>query len=423
MGGRRSGSIREEFHDVVSGLQMISTRRGVLTAGAALAAMPRATLAAANPPHVLPFRFADNQATVAVYIGAEGPFRFLIDSGAIHVAMAGPQLAALGLPVSGTEAILGASGRFETQIYQAAKIKVGDNLTLTDVGIRGLNIGEAVNTNSAVGILPLHIFGQSITDFARHTVTVQGQPAGPPSGMMVFPGSAPIAPEQRPRRPRPAAVADPRPYATAGLQDSAIRVLIDTGYSGALILTSKYVRESGLIDRYGKGRLQTLVGATGPVVASMMQAESLGFGGHIFKDQWIELSDPELTIPAAAADYDGVIGVELLRRFDLWTDGRTGAVGVRPNALIDDMERYDRSGLDIAPGPDGLPGLVVTHISSGSPADKAGLKVGDRILSFGEGGADLYELRWALSGAPGTAVELKIGRPDGETTVRIVLAG
>ncbi len=311
------------------------TRRAVLAA-AALATIPGRgwTAPAGGGRHALPFRLLDDQVTVPVHIGAKGPFRFLIDSGAIHIGMSGPQLAALGLPFLGTDTIDGASGSLETRVYRAARLRIGDSLTFPDVEVRGLDIGEVAGPDSAMGILPLHIFGRSSLDFISRSLSVEDSTARPPRDMLLYPSSGPAGD-------------DPRPFAIATLQEATIRVMLDTGYSGSLILTSKYVRERNLANRYGQGRLETLAGATGSVVASMMQVEALGFAGHTFKDHWIELSDPALNIPATP-DYDGVVGMELLRRFDLWTDGRTGAVGLRPNSLIDDSERYDRSGLDLA---------------------------------------------------------------------------
>jgi hypothetical protein len=255
-----------------------------------------------------------------------------------------------------------------------------------------------------VGILPLHIFSQSLTNFVSRTVSIQDGLSNPPPNMLMFPANGPD---------------DPRPYASAMLQGATIRVLLDTGYSGSLILTSKYIRESGLTDRYGKGPMQTLAGATGSVVASMMQVAALDFASHRFQDHWIELSDPALTVPAAPG-YDGVIGMELLRRFDLWLDGRTGAVGLRPNSLIEDVERYDRSGLDLVLAPSGEPGLIVTHVSPESPAEKAGLKVFDRVPDF-KGEAGLNDLRWALSGAPGSKVNIRVTHERAEQTITLVL--
>jgi hypothetical protein len=382
------------------------TRRTVVAA-AALAAAPGFGWAAdAGRRHALSFRLLDNQVTVPVHFGAKGPFRFLIDSGAIHIGMSGPQLEALGLRVSGAETIAGASGDLDTRIYRAARIRVGDSLTFANVGVRGLDIGEVAGPDSAVGILPLHIFGRSIMDFVGRSLSIQDPTGRPARDMLLFPANDPAG-------------ADPRPYAVAALQGATIRVMLDTGYSGSLILTSKYVRERNLADHYGQGRLETLAGATGAVVASMMQVEALDFGGHTFKDHWIELSDPALNIPATPG-YDGVIGMELLRRFDLWADGQTGAVGVRPNVLIDDGERYDRSGLDLAAAPDGESGLIVTHVSAGSPADTAGLKVFDRVRSF-SGDRGLNDLRWTLSGPPGSKVAIKIARDGAEQTITVVL--
>ncbi len=67
-------------------------------------------------------------------------------------------------------------------------------------------------------------------------------------------------------------------------------------------------------------------------------------------------------------------------------------------------------------------GLVVGGLAEGGPADKAGVQAGDRIISVGDTTvsdlAGLWRKVWA-SGEAGTAVKLRLGRDDGDVSVRV----
>ena len=58
--------------------------------------------------------------------------------------------------------------------------------------------------------------------------------------------------------------------------------------------------------------------------------------------------------------------------------------------------------------------ITITEVHVNSPADKAGLKIGDKVLAVdGQSakGKDRYELDEILKGFPGTEVTLQIERP------------
>jgi S1-C subfamily serine protease len=67
-------------------------------------------------------------------------------------------------------------------------------------------------------------------------------------------------------------------------------------------------------------------------------------------------------------------------------------------------------------------GLVVGGMADGGPAERAGVKAGDRILGVGEEDvtevASLWRAVWQ-AGAPGVQVKLRIARDDGALTVRV----
>jgi len=79
-------------------------------------------------------------------------------------------------------------------------------------------------------------------------------------------------------------------------------------------------------------------------------------------------------------------------------------------------------------------GVEVRHVFDKSPAEKAGIKPGDRIVKYGTGVGDLtiftgekqgrsQLLEWLNSQSPGTDVKLEVKRKDGKTdTVALTLA-
>jgi S1-C subfamily serine protease len=69
-------------------------------------------------------------------------------------------------------------------------------------------------------------------------------------------------------------------------------------------------------------------------------------------------------------------------------------------------------------------GAVLTTIESGTPAEKAGLQVGDVVTAVnGDPVADNHALRLRISRtAPGTVVKLTVHRPDGTKEIPVTLA-
>lgn len=74
---------------------------------------------------------------------------------------------------------------------------------------------------------------------------------------------------------------------------------------------------------------------------------------------------------------------------------------------------------------DGKPGMVVDAVSSEGPAERAGLKAGDRILSIGgKKVANVYDYMASTRGnKAGDTVEVVVQRGEKEVTLQVTLAG
>jgi M6 family metalloprotease-like protein len=80
--------------------------------------------------------------------------------------------------------------------------------------------------------------------------------------------------------------------------------------------------------------------------------------------------------------------------------------------------------LGLAVRPDGRGRLVVEEVQPGSPADKAGIKLGDTVLSVAEHSVRTPdELReWVQTHGPGVAIKIRLKREDKETEVSATLS-
>ena len=160
-----------------------------------------------------------------------------------------------------------------------------------------------------------------------------------------------------------------------------LRFLIDTG-AGLTALVSAHTHESL---RVPESSILTYVGA------------GLGgqVSGYVGRTQWLRLGPYELTslvtsfqdLPDSlrwpvAVSRNGLIGNELLSRFDVWLDYVAERIYVRPTKKWQQEFRYDRSGLVLVAGGPHLRDIVVAHVVTGSPASRAGLCRGDRVLSI-----------------------------------------
>lgn len=152
-----------------------------------------------------------------------------------------------------------------------------------------------------------------------------------------------------------------------------VPLMLDMGSSAALMLSSAYVRDQGLL--------------TGKLVST---AALGGVDGVKTNDIF---TIPKITIEGLSASNIptlgmrswlgtstiGNIGLPLIAQFDVVFDVTAGFVWFRP---LDPRHRLpmlkDRSGLGVAASPTAL---TVVHVAANSPAEKGGWSVGDRIIT------------------------------------------
>lgn len=157
----------------------------------------------------------------------------------------------------------------------------------------------------------------------------------------------------------------------AGL--TPVPLMIDLGSSAALMLSSRYARDQGLLNEkpVSTAALGGVDGVTINDVFTIPDIEIEGLGVSniptLGMRSWLGTS----TV--------GNIGLPLIAQFDVVFDVTVGFVWLRP---LDPRHHLpmlkDRSGFGIAASPTGL---TVVHVAAHSPAEKGGWLVGDQIVS------------------------------------------
>ena len=158
------------------------------------------------------------------------------------------------------------------------------------------------------------------------------------------------------------------------------RFLIDTGADSAVLLYSPFVDKHGLLDSSPKAVPET-AGTKGDSMEAVCRAESLRLAHLALRQPLVTLSRSRkgrLADPRHA----GLIGAEILRRFQIAFDYSRRRMTLRPNSHFPEAFDYDASGLTLqAQGPD-LSTFEIQRVLPDSPGAQAGLRTGDALLAL-----------------------------------------
>jgi len=387
---------------------MIDRRLFLGACAAAAPITPMFAHAAAAEPVSIPFLLTRNRAIMLIGINGKGPYKFVIDTGnATPMAVSDKLAKELQLPETNSVRVGGLVGHGIRKMYAAEEVNFGGGLRQRHVGFEELRDINDLGYGSR-GLVAAQFFlsRPSEIDFEQRLIRLWLNGGGPDrTGFTAIRLQPPSNVEM---------VVD-------GQFDGApCRLKLDSGAPGALTLNAAYVARRGLWNAYPKFRTDIASGVTSSAMSRQVRASSLKFGPFTFKDPFVELVDPQAPPPPQFAEntHDGLLGIDILRRFTLSIDGNGHTVWVKGNDALGDAYRVDRAGLRLGLNAEGE--VRVGRLSPNSPAAKAGLKMGDRL----EGVTKLSEiddLQWRLSGYAGDVVDVEVAGPSGPEKRSITL--
>jgi hypothetical protein len=179
---------------------------------------------------------------------------------------------------------------------------------------------------------------------------------------------------------RPAIAGLPMQYAYVGDARTVLaRFFIDTGAGLNLLLNNEFLKDSSLLGSRVRRYPTVAEGLGGKTTMDMALLKSFRLGPFKFRNIPVYLFDDDFGV-TSYPNLAGLVGNDLLRRFNVFINYPRSEIYLVRNAFFRDPFDYSYTGLGLFQvGAD----VLVSDVIAGSPAEKAGLQVGDRLLAAG----------------------------------------
>src|SRR5271170_4742964 len=316
----------------------------------------------------VPFTMVDGRIFVNVTLNGEGPFAFLFDTGGNAVINA-RVAERLHLSAGSTETGTGMGEKPVTAVDTTVReVQIGD-LRLSNLAFHAIAMDDTpvvFGRQPVDGIIGFPILEQLIVEVdyqaKRLNMTMPIAYKSQKSGTTMHFTRARWV-----------------PLIDASLDGVPGKFGVDTGARLSLLLYGPFVKQNNLREKYHPA----VSGVTGWGLGGPIRSQ-LARGQQFVMDN-LTISDPLVRLPlqisggTTLSDTAGVIGSDILRQFNITFDYASQTITFEKNNHYGAHSNFDRVGLWL--GQDSA-GFTVIDVISGSPADLAGIKVGDKILAI-----------------------------------------
>lgn len=168
------------------------------------------------------------------------------------------------------------------------------------------------------------------------------------------------------------------PFLLQEVQSKSYPMLIDIGAGLNLLFSERFAKEAGVLDPTRKSWITSGEGIGGQIELRLTLLRSLRIGPYRFKKIPVTIFEDSNNV-TNYPHWAGLIGNDLLRRFNIVINYPAGEMHLRPNKFFYDEFDYAYLGMELYLI-DGL--ITIGFVASGSPAQEAGLEVGDEIVAI-----------------------------------------
>lgn len=189
------------------------------------------------------------------------------------------------------------------------------------------------------------------------------------------------------------------------------RYYFDTGAGLCMLFSQDFVDDSAWISKKRKLYPTQAEGLGGKKNMMLTVIKEVKLGPYRFRRVPVYVFDDEFNVTSYPV-LGGLIGNDILRRFNVVLNYPEQVIYIKPNSHFNDVFDYSYTGLGMYVV-DGL--IKVVDIIPGSPADKAGFKADDVIISVGNSISNDIQVYKNLMQSPNTritVVVLRDGKPQ-----------
>ncbi len=344
----------------------------------------------------MPIRVLNNHIYADVSVNGKGPYTFIFDTGGANLVT--PAVAKeLGLKSEGHMDAHGAGeGIMEAGLTKVGELKIGNaalkNQVFIVLPLDAMSDVEGIKEKGMVGFETFRRFVTRI-DYAGKTLTLIDPKHFDPKDA---------------GKPVKFVFAQSIPEIQGTFEGIPGMFEIDTGSRAELTLTKPFAEKNDVRAKHPKG-IDAVDGwgVGGPSRGYVTRGAMLTMGSVQVPNVVTSLATQSKGA-FAGNEYSGNIGSGILKRFIVTFDYEHQTMYLKPAvAQVTDVGVFDRSGMWIN---DSQGGFKIVDVTAKGPAEDAGLKVGDVIVSIDgklAGETTLPELRQRLrNDAPGTKVKL-----------------
>jgi PDZ domain/Aspartyl protease len=192
---------------------------------------------------------------------------------------------------------------------------------------------------------------------------------------------------------------------------TTLRLLLDTGATHSLSLD---VTDTTKIQP-PKTIIKSVLGNTlsGNILGKIGRLEKFTLGNFEWQDMIANFPDTSFVVKQNQVKSQGSIGVGILKRFTVTIDYPHQKLILLPNRHLNEPFHYTFTGIDITAKYPDYKTYIISNVIAQSPADEAGLKIGDELIVINEQVVKhrtLSELYSILDKRPNMILEMLIKR-------------
>ncbi|MCP9235173.1 PDZ domain-containing protein [Lewinella sp. JB7] len=360
----------------------------------------------------IPFDLENDFIVIPILLNGSVPLRFIVDTGAENTVVLDKTITdILNVSYRRTFKIRGADIDSELTAYLATGVnmRISDRLLARNRSVLVLEENyfnfERITGTSIHGIIGGDFLMRFVVefDFRRQIMFLHD-----PSKFRV----------RRAFKEVPSTFIRNRPYLNVGigvLRDSTTtrRLLMDTG-AGLSLLMHTYPDTAHLDLPEQTIPTHIASGLGGTVSGSVGRSRVVDLADRKMRNVVTYFQEVDTVGLTFFNERQGIIGTRMLKRFTVAIDYVRRSVYMKPEGRRWKQKfSYDRSGLSILAGGNNLHKYSISNVVPSSPADRAGLQVGDRIRAVNGVTASLLSLQkiiQKLEGKPGRKVKLRVYR-------------
>jgi hypothetical protein len=305
----------------------------------------------------------------ALFSDCKDTLNFILDTGSGGISLDSATVAKIGIkPVPSDLTILGIAGIRKVSFVYNQKLKLpGLTIDSLNFHINDYEILTEVYGEKVDGIIGFSVLSRYIFEINYDTYTIKIFS----SGSMKYPkGGWLYEPTLRTLPVQAARIKDAKTINT--------RLLFDIGAGLCVMLNKEFVDDSNFLDKKRVYYSKEAEGVGGKIDMHMTVMKEIRMGPYKFKNIPVFIFEDTFNITSYPY-LGGILGNDLLRRFNLFLNYPQKEFYLIPNQHYNDLFDYAYSGIELYLIDDNI---VIGNVAEKSPAALSGLQEGDIVIGM-----------------------------------------